>query len=343
MSANLFGERFYGTRKPAWHGLGKVFEKAITPGEAVREINMDYIIEKYPLSAGLPGGKVYTGKQGIFRSPTRDDPEWRYFGSVGDNYEVIQNVDLASIMEPLAAVWPLETMGSLDQGKCVFMAFNTGGADIEGDPINGYFTLVNQQDGGHTVKLVYTPVRIVCQNTLVTGLARATVSLQVQHQTGASAMIAARTNLIAKAQTAIDDTTMIFRQLATKKLTKAQVEKVFNTVYPNPKLPDDLALKDYTKEDLGELLFSDVQTTANVFAARMEKAEQHRNDSMTLFTKLNDEYPILGNTAWHAYNAVVEYADFRGKSSESVDASAFIGYRSQEKAMAFKAVQTVVK
>ena len=341
MTANLFGDRFYGTRKPAWHGLGKVFEKAITPGEAVKVIGMDYPVEKYPLSAALPGGSALTGKWGIFRSPTTDDPEWRYFGSVASDYEVIQNVDLARIMEPLAAVWPLETMGALDNGKCVFMAFNTGGADIEGDLINGYFTLVNQQDGGHTVKLIYTPVRIVCQNTLVTGLARATVSLQVQHQNGAADMIAARTNLIAKAQTAIDDTTMIFRQLATKKVTKTQVEKVFNAVYPNPKLPDDLALKDYTKEDLGELLFAEVQDASSVFARRMEMAEQYRADSMTLYTKLNDEYPALAGTAWHAYNAVAEYADFRGRDSNAANASAFMGYRAKEKEHAFKAVQSL--
>lgn len=341
MTDNVFGERFYGTRKPAWNGLGKVFEKAISPVQAVKEISMDYTVDKYPLSATLAGKKTFTGKFGIFRSPTADDPEWRYFGSVGENYEIIQNVDLASIMEPLAAVWPLETMGALDNGKCIFMAFNTGGANIEGDPIEGYFTLVNQQDGGHTVKLVYTPVRVVCKNTLITGLARATVSLQVQHQKGASAMIAARTNLIAKAQTAIDDTTMIFRQLAIKKVTKAQAENVFNKVYPNPRMSDDLALKDYSKEDLGELLFADVQETASVFQARMEKAERNRTLSMQLFNKLNDEYPALGNTAWHAYNAVVEYADFRGKSSEAADTSAFIGYRSKEKEFAFKAVQNL--
>ena len=343
MSANIFGDRFYGTRKPAWHGLGKVFETAITPGEAVAAIGMDYTVEKFPMGVFVDDAYVETDKFAIMRSPTADDNEWKMFGVVSANYEIIQNADLAVIMESLAEVWPLETMGAIDNGKTVFMAFNTGGVDVAGDPVNGYFTLVNIQDGGTSVKLIYTPVRVVCQNTLVTGLSRATVNLEVQHTNGASAMIAARTNLIAKAQTAIDETTQVFRNLAAKKLSLSEVATIFETVYPEPKIPDDMALINYSQEDLGDLLFSTVQRSNQSYEYYVERAHAYRDGASTLYGKLNDEYPALANTAWHAYNAVVELADYRGKNNDAADRSSLFGGRAKEKEKAFSAVSRVTR
>jgi phage/plasmid-like protein (TIGR03299 family) len=342
MTANIFGERFYGTRKPAWHGLGKVFEKAITPGAAVVEVGLDYSVEKFPLYARVGKDKnVKTDKVAIMRTPTADDPQYKVFGMAGSKYELIQNVQLASIMEPLAKVWPLETAGAVAEGKTVFMSFNTGGADIEGDPINGYFLLVDVKDGGTATKLIYTPVRVVCQNTLVSGLRQATVNISIQHTVGSGKQLEARINLLAKAKSAIDETTLIFRQLATTKVTSAQVNKALEVVYPLPAPRDDLSLQGYSKEDLGDLLFKSVGDAEYALAYYTEKAEERRKGAAELYTKLNDEYPKLGATAWHLYNAVVESADYR--DGKNVEVSALFGGRAKEKQAAFVAARALIK
>jgi len=335
MSDNIFGERFYGTRKPAWHMIGQVFQKALKPSVAVKKIGMDYTVDKYPMVALVDKQQIDTGKICIMRSPTADDPVYQVFGFAGGKYEITQNVDLARIMNPLAEVWPLETMGAINNGKTVFMTFNTGGVEIEGDPINGYFMLVDVKDGGTSTKLVYTPVRVVCQNTLISGLRQATVSISIQHTPGAQAQLEARVNLIAKAREAIDETTAVFRKLATARITPNQAELMFDNVYPLPRLPEDAALENYSVEDLGALLFKGVKDSMYDYNYYTERAKTLRAGAMTLYEKLNDEYPALASTPWHAYNAVVESADFRdgGKAPEF---SALFGPRAKEKKDAFE-------
>ena len=342
MSDNIFGERFYGTRKPAWHGLGQVFKVALKPSVAVVKIGMDYTVDKYPLVAIVGKKQVKTDRIAIMRSPTKDDPMFHTFGYAGGRYEIVQNVELARIMDPLAAVWPLETMGAIEDGKTVFMTFNTGGADIEGDPIEGYFMLVDRKDGGTAAKLVYTPVRVVCKNTLVSGLKQATVSVNIQHIIGAGVELEARVNLIAKARAAIDETTVIFRQLAMTKITQKVAESTIEKVYPLPQTPNDAALIDYSQEDLGDLLFKGVKESMYNFNYYTEVAQKRQAGALELYAKLNDEYPALGGTAWHLYNSVVESADYRDGGA-TPEASALFGARAREKKQAFQLVSNLIK
>lgn len=343
MSDGMFGERFYATRKPAWHNLGQVFKKALKPSKAVVQVGMDYVVEKFPLFAyPTKGHKFESSRFTILRSPTKDDPEWREFGTAAGKYEIVQNTELAAIMDPLADVWPLETMGALDNGKTVFMVLNTGGSDIEGDPINGYFMLMDVKDGGTATKLVYTPVRVVCKNTLVTGLKQATVSISVQHITGAKDQLAARVNLIANAKAAIDETTEVFRKLATTPIKPAQVDAMLESVYKLPSTPEDAALVDYSKEDLGDLLFKGVKDSMYAFNYYTEQAQNNQAGALELYEKLNDEYPNQAGTLWHAYNAVVEMADYR-EGGGNPEQSALFGSRAREKKRAFQYVAKLAK
>jgi hypothetical protein len=72
-----------------------------------------------------------------------------------------------------------------------------------------------------------------------------------------------------------------------------------------------------------------------------EKAEERRKGAAELYTKLNDEYPKLGATAWHLYNAVVESADYR--DGKNVEVSALFGGRAKEKQAAFVAARALIK
>jgi hypothetical protein len=284
---------------------------------------------------------IHTGKMAIMRSPTKDDDTWRHFGTVGPKYELVQNAQLASIMDPLADVWGMETIGALDHGKTIFMTFKTGDQDIEGDKIEGYFLLVDVKDGGTALKCAYTPVRVVCQNTLASGLRQATVAISVQHLTGARDQLAARVNLIAKAKKAIDETTTVFRQLAKTHITPAQAELMFDMVYPLPRLHEDAALVDYSKEDLGDLLFKGVAEHMYDYDFYVKRAQELRAGAADLYERLNDEHPMLAGTAWHAWNAVVESADFRdGGKAPAV--SAVFGARAREKRIAFKQAMVLV-
>jgi phage/plasmid-like protein (TIGR03299 family) len=342
MSDNIFGERFMSVRQPAWHGLGTVIQKAVKPSLAVKKFHLDYEVGTYPMVAIVGKKQVKTDKVAIMRSPTAEDKQWRLFGTAGGKYEIVQNKDLANIMDTIHEVWGLETMGAIDLGKTIFMTFKTGDQDIEGDQIKGYFLVTDTKDGGTSVKCAYTPVRVVCSNTLRSGLKQATIAINIQHITGAKDQLAARVNLIAKAQKAIDETTMVFRQLANAKVTTKQAELMFDQVYPLPKTPEDMALVDYSQEDLGALLFKGVQDSMYAYNFYTKQAQDLRAGASELYEKLNDEYPNLAGSAWHVWNAIVESADFRD-GGRSPEISSLFGARAREKATAFKLATQFIK
>ena len=80
MAASIFGERFYGRRTPAWHGLGVVMDQDCTVSEAMKYVDVDFEILTVPTMAQLPDGSIIdTNNKAIVREPTNDDPELKAF------------------------------------------------------------------------------------------------------------------------------------------------------------------------------------------------------------------------------------------------------------------------
>lgn len=92
-------------------------------------------------------------------------------GIVSEKYGVIQNAELAALADAIAGegnAW-CHTAGSLDEGRRVWFLMQIPGQIwIEGDasPIDQFFLLNTRHDGTAACRLQFTPVRVVCNNTL---------------------------------------------------------------------------------------------------------------------------------------------------------------------------------
>ena len=181
MPASIFGTRFAGRREPAWHGLGTVFEDPMSVSKAVKVAGMDYEVIKVPIVSQAFGQTVDSGKEQLVRPPTKDDPTARHFGIVGPNYSVLKNGDLARMLDPLSERWPTETVGALGQGDTVFFTLDAGEGQVAGEDIKKYFLVTDAKNGGETLRIAYTPVRVVCQNTLIMGLSAASSQITLRH------------------------------------------------------------------------------------------------------------------------------------------------------------------
>jgi hypothetical protein len=130
MPASIFGSRFTGKREPAWHGLGTVFEDAPLASEAIVRSGMDYVVAKCPLFIDTPWGPMNPeagdagAKFALVRQPVADDMEPRLFGVCSADYEVVQNTELAEILDPLTRRWPVETAACLGLGETVLVTLS---------------------------------------------------------------------------------------------------------------------------------------------------------------------------------------------------------------------------
>jgi len=158
-------------RDAAWHGLAKVLREAPTTGDAIREAQVDWEVATVPVEALIPKSKGVTrviaeGWKAVIR--TSDNS---VFSIVSDKYQTFQNVEAFSFFDPLLAnkSCTLESAGSLRGGKFVWVLAKIAAGDAEissGDQITSYLLLSNAHDGSRAITVAFTPIRVVCWNTM---------------------------------------------------------------------------------------------------------------------------------------------------------------------------------
>ena len=345
---NLFGDRFFGRTGPAWHEIGTSDPNITLCSKAVKKAKLDFKIFLAPVSGEVdtPLGTQLVkvpNKAMILREPTVDDPEHRFFGFASPNYGILQNTEIAKALDVLNEDWPCETVGALDMGKTMFITLDAGGHKIKGEDLKLYFLVTDTRDGGTSMKIAFTPVRVVCNNTLVTGLKQSLVSVSLEHVAGLQGAFEARVNLVKKMISAKNSTLAMFEVMAKTVLKKNDFEYMLEATYPLPKKPKKASLlDDFTEEDAKTItaLYDEATESAASWEYYCQRAYTLRSAATELYEKHNDEFPKTAKTVWGMYNAVVETADFR-KGAESVPVSAIWGPRSNEKKRAFAAGMVV--
>ena len=356
MTANLFGERFIGNREPAWHGLGTVFTEPINAVEAVESSGCDYSVFKAPLLAeihntwveGKPKGNSRVpvdGKYILTRQQTVDDPQFRFFGTVSEEYEVLDNMEIARALDTLTDRWPVETVGALDEGKILFVALDAGEINIgnNGETVHQYFVFTDRKDGKQRARFMFTPVRVVCQNTLVMGERQSRVNAQILHRTGAAQALQLRVDVVDQMLKTQQVSIESLSAMASVEITNAQAMAIISAAYPLPKKSADAdyanleeTVKTFGDGELADSLFEIGQKVEKRFGYKHDRAKAHKQFAEMLYETINDEHASIARTPWAAYNAVVEAADYR-QGRGDISRSSLFGRRSKEKVLAYNA------
>jgi phage/plasmid-like protein (TIGR03299 family) len=295
---------------------------------------MDIPYELMPVAVMIEGEwEKSLDKVAVVRHPTHDDPKYRTFGYVAPNYGLMQNVKIGEILDPLTEEWPVETVGMLYQGRTLFLTLKSGTRDIRGDPVDQYFLFTDSKSGTEAARLAFTPIRVVCKNTLVIGMNKAIFKANLIHHKEVAKELEWRTDMLLQMQETQEEVMTDFDKLAAKHITKEQAEAIFEKAYPYPSKPIKLEVA----EEANGLIPANLQHIAKRFQSETQMRNRRREEVTLVYDKLNDEIEPtqLAGTAWTAYNAVVEWEDFRGKGSESSLAAALFGDRAAAKKRAF--------
>src|SRR3990167_188557 len=324
---NLFGSRFVSHREPAWHGLGLVFEEEIGAQEAFRRMGP---YEVFTAAVGAKVKKSYLAlpNRVIVPSPKSDDARYRTFGLVGPDYQLITPTDFCQIWDEHVAK-PVETIGALGKGETLFVSTHLPAFSVLGDEVDNYLLAVSPMTGGSAAEIRVTPVRVVCQNTLVLSADAATEVYRIIHKEGAKAQMADwLTDAYQRAEAKTAALAEAFEVLARHEVTDKEMAKVLKRAYPDPKPP---------REDAPSIVMEKRLAEANY---ALERQQYHRRAAQQLFDGdgTGMEHLAMTGTAWGLYNAVVEYEDYRrGRGDISIANDALFGYRAWTKAQAFEA------
>ncbi len=337
----ICGNRFYNAdwRNPAWHKLGITRQPDEPPLGAVEtlkqklgviEVSMQPVFIKVQNSGYIEVPNF----QCIVRHPIPEDPRFLPQGVVTPEYTLFQPIQVARVLDEHVGL-PVETAAFLFDGTRLFFCYRLDDFDVKGDPCQNYMTFDSPMDGLHAASAVVSPVRVVCWNTLQLAQSMAAESFKVVHNRHALSNLAAwMQGIVERIQNKAQMVRKSFEVLADHRVTKDEWQAILKTTYPIPKEPD----RSLPQEILDK---------------RLERWELERTMVLRYrdaVTELFDgkgtgaDHPAYRGTAWGAYNACTERANYGGGGkSDGVALSTLFGSRAQEMQRAFTACLAVAR
>ena len=151
-----------------WHGLGVQVSDNLTPDQMLEAAGLDWKVEKKALVVDELDHTL-TSHFAMVR-----DSDQKILGICGQEYQPTQNHDVFEFFDKFckAGDMKMETAGSLHGGKRVWgLAKINGGFMLGGkDEVEGYILLDNPHIWGRSLQILFTPIRVVCNNTLTAAL-----------------------------------------------------------------------------------------------------------------------------------------------------------------------------
>jgi len=270
-----------------WHTLGTALDGPATAEEAIVTAGLDWTIDLVPLQTTEGAGIDFA--KAVKRSDTGD-----IFDIVGVDWRPIQNHQAFGFLDAVAGEGKVryETAGALGRGERVWMLARLEGLIRVGrtdDTVNKYLLFSNTHKANFSAKAFFTPIRVVCQNTLTAALGRAAIDkgITIRHTGQIESKVNEAQRVLGLAVRYYDDLGPVINRLAAHRPGVKQVESYFKAMYPDP-----------------------VDPVASPRAAK--NAEEKRGMLHQLFEGgLGQDMPGIKGSTWALYNAVTEAVDYR--------------------------------
>jgi phage/plasmid-like protein (TIGR03299 family) len=221
------------------------------------------------------------------------------FGVVGRDYEPLQNRDAFRFFDPLLREGHVtfETAGALGQGKRVWvLARFKGDVKIGPDELQRYLLLANTHNGTGSVTVKFTPVRVVCQNTLSAAVAGDGRAFRVRHDSHLQSRLREKSAVLDMIYHTYKQLQEGFQSMTRVHLQPETLAAYLKDVFPDPSKPDDQSARERLHRN------------------RLAAAHFYQHG------KGNNADGVRG-TLWAAYNGVAEYVDHRKPNALAGDFS----------------------
>ena len=297
-----------------WHGLGKRVPSDVSPEQMLKAANLDWTVEKRPLFFESDEGLVATKARALVRSTDN-----KVLTVISENWNPVQNIEAFEFFNDFVAAGDMEmhTAGSLRDGKMVWaMAQIKNSFELfGGDKVEGYLLFSNPHEFGRSIDIRFTPVRVVCNNTLTMALdenAKHAVKLNHRSQFNGDQV----KMVLGIAGDRLSRYKEQAQFLGKKKYNKETIVEYFNRVFPS-----------MTKDEVK-------------LAKTSVPISRHAEEAMGI-VHTQPGAKFAEGSWWQAFNAVTYMTDHKlGRSRDSRLTSAWYGLNRAKKE---KALELAVK
>jgi len=158
-----------------WHGLGVPVSNDLTPVQMMEKAGVDWKVHEIESFVEFEGKRIKTGEKSLVRSC-----DARVLTNVGPGWHPVQNEDAFDFFAEYVHAGDMEmhTAGSLKDGQIVWVLAKVKESFtiLGDDKVDSYFLFVNPHEYGKAIDIRFTPIRVVCNNTLTLSLSEASVN-----------------------------------------------------------------------------------------------------------------------------------------------------------------------
>jgi phage/plasmid-like protein (TIGR03299 family) len=289
-----------------WHGLGTKVSNDLTPDQMLKAANLDWKVNPIAAFANIGGKQTDIGRSALVR-----DRDNRVLDVITNDWVPNQNSDAFEFFNDFVAAGEMEmhTAGSLRDGQIVWALAKIKDSFelFKGDQVDSYLLFTNPHKYGSSIDVRFTPIRVVCNNTLTLSLSQnSSQVVKVSHRNEFNGDAVKETLGIAK------EKLQSYKEMA---------------AYLGSKRYNDETVVDYFKR---------------VFPVTGAKKEISKNAEIAL--NIIDQQPgaeYAEGTWWQAFNAVTFMTDHViGRSNDNRLQSAWYGYN---KGLKTRALESAVE
>jgi len=294
---------FYVGQVP-WHGEGTKIDSAhkLNISEGIKSAGLDWDVSIEPLVTVKQAQYLVDFTHGSLEEdfdPPTVEPNVDHnavvrskdnivLGVVGPRYTPLQNIKAFEWFQPFldAETCSLHTAGSLYGGKKVWVLAELNKDPLEivkGDEVSKFIMLSNSHDGTTSVRVGFTPIRIVCANTLAMAHnSKNSKLLRLRHSSQLIKNLDEVRDIMNLANQEFETTAEKYKWLATRHISSADLVKYVKIILDVDTTKPENDLPTRTKNNINKVI------------------------DLCIRGKGNSTPQTIG-TYWAAYNGVTEY------------------------------------
>lgn len=295
-----------------WHGLGKAVPADLSPAQMLKAAELDWTVDKHPAFATIDGEQKAVGWSALVRSSDNN-----ILDVVSNDWNPIQNSEAFEFFHEYCLNGDMEmhTAGSLKNGQIVWALAKVKESFelFKGDQVDSYLLFTNPHRFGQCIDIRFTPIRVVCNNTL-------TLSLSQQSD-----------RVVKKNHRSMFDAAKVKEELgiATQKLAKYK------------EMAEFLGAKRYTNDTVKNY-FNEVFPSLGKKDPSLDSEKLSRGAKSALAVlETQPGAQFAEGSWWQAFNAVTFLTDHKiGRSADTRLQSAWFG---PNKNLKIRALETAVE
>ena len=277
---------FFSVQEKPWHGLGQIVEGYPTSKQALQLAGLDFEVMKLPNIHRIADGTETISETSFFTY--RADNGAILGDKVGADYKIVQNVNAFAFFDSIVGGDGImyETAGALGKGERIFITaklpdyIKVGNDDL----IEKHIFLTTAHDGSSSITAAFTPVRIVCQNTLSMALNNCSNVVKIRHTENAEQNLKEAHKIMGISNKLSEQLDGIFNNWAKLPITDKQVMQLIQqAMSPSKEVLDNI------RKGTGDTLstvFKNICDNAFVYAMS-SPTQQTETTKGTLFGAFN--------------------------------------------------------